>query len=64
MTGKKIPLTWGRKIETLRTLRGWSQSVLAEAAGVSQSSLSEYESGKEPTENVRIASRRRSGWEP
>jgi transcriptional regulator with XRE-family HTH domain len=53
MAGKKIPLTWGRKIETLRVLRGWSQSALAEAAGVAQSSLSEYESGKEPTETVR-----------
>jgi transcriptional regulator with XRE-family HTH domain len=53
MAGTKTTLTWGRRTETLRILRGWSQSQLAEAAGISQSSLSEYESGKEPTAGVR-----------
>jgi transcriptional regulator with XRE-family HTH domain len=53
MPDTKTALTWGRQTETLRVLRGWSQSQLAEAAGISQSSLSEYESGREPMASVR-----------
>ena|SRR6185369_14025936 len=47
-------LTWGLMVETLRTLRRLKQAWLAEAAGISQTSLSDYERGKlDPPEDVR-----------
>lgn len=38
--------TLGRIIALLRESRGWTQSELADASGISQSSISEYELGK------------------
>jgi len=47
-------LTWGLMVETLRTLRRFKQTRLAEAAGISRSSLSDYELGKlDPPADVR-----------
>jgi transcriptional regulator with XRE-family HTH domain len=47
-------LSWGLMVETIRTLRQWKQARLAESAGISKTSLSDYERGKlDPPEEVR-----------
>jgi len=47
-------LSWGRMVEMMRTLRQWKQSELAEAAGISNTSLSDYEREKlDPPDDVR-----------
>ncbi len=47
-------LSWGRMVEVMRTLRQWKQSELAEAAGISNTSLSDYEREKvDPPDDVR-----------
>ena len=48
-------LSWGRMVEVMRTLRQWKQSELAEAAGISNTSLSDYEREKlDPPDDARI----------
>jgi transcriptional regulator with XRE-family HTH domain len=41
-----IAVRFGRRVQGLRTKRGWSQSYLAEISGVNRSHLSEIENGK------------------
>jgi transcriptional regulator with XRE-family HTH domain len=52
--GDEEPLAWGRFISTLRTLRGWNQAELGQAAGVSGKTISKQEIGeREPTDIVK-----------
>jgi transcriptional regulator with XRE-family HTH domain len=54
MDDEKDGLAWGKTVEHLRSLRGWKQEGLARAAGISNSSLSDYERGKiDPSDAVR-----------
>src|SRR5262245_28199091 len=46
MPAQKDQADWAIAIVVLRTLRGWDQVDLAEAAGLSPSSISLYETGK------------------
>jgi len=41
-----IPMLTGQKLRAIRHLRGWSQSELAERAGLSPVSIATFESGK------------------
>ncbi len=54
MDDEKDVLAWGQAVEQLRSLRGWKQERLAVEAGISKSSLSDYERGKlDPSAAVR-----------
>ena len=53
MNDERGTLTWGQTVEALRRLRRWTQGRLAEAAGISVSTHSAYEQGKEPSDEVR-----------
>jgi transcriptional regulator with XRE-family HTH domain len=54
MDDEKDVLAWGKTVEHLRLLRGWTQEHLARAARISNSSLSDYERGKiDPSAAIR-----------
>ena len=54
MNDEKDVLAWGRTVEQLRALRSWKQEDLAREAGISKSSLSDYERGKlDPPDAIR-----------
>ena len=54
MVDEKDSLPWGPTVEQLRGLRRWKQEHLAREAGISKSSLSDYERGKlDPPDAIR-----------
>lgn len=49
-------LKWNKKIEVLRTIKGWNQEEAAERCGTNQKSFWSWESGQVyPRKNNRIA---------
>lgn len=49
-------LTWNKKIEVLRTIKGWSQSEAAEKCNTGQKNYWAWEKGESyPRKNSRIA---------
>lgn len=44
-TAEPITVTWGRRLRTQREAAGLSQTALAEAVGITQSTVARYEAG-------------------
>lgn len=64
-TNPQNPPTWGEGIKTLRGIKDWTQTQLAEAAGVPQSRISQLENGlRTASDTTRIRIARALGIEP
>lgn len=54
MNGTMPAVITGPKLKAIRALKGWSQSRLAEAAGVSPVTIATFESGKSDLRSATI----------